>query len=129
VSRWIFQVLISRRFAYVLKVVENLLAILYNMLFTTIAATLFSLASWTPQVTAKLAITADYHSWGGVNYPMLQFFTRKHRDDTIRALVDAKVRVVRLFSTSSSRLRIKQLILSQFDLIASIRMYDSRSLH
>jgi hypothetical protein len=29
---------------------------------------------------------------------MLQFFAPKHRDETIRALVDAKVRVVRLFS-------------------------------
>ncbi|KAH5402927.1 hypothetical protein HBI23_191110 [Parastagonospora nodorum] len=73
------------------------------MLFTAIAATLLSLASWTPQASAKLAITADHHSWGGVNYPMLQFFTREHRDNTIRALVDAKVRVVRLFIRPDSQ--------------------------
>jgi hypothetical protein len=113
VSIWNFRVLISWRLACCLEVVEHLLAIFPNMLFTTIAATLLSLASWTPQATAKLAITADHHSWGGVNYPMLQFFTREHRDNTIRALVDAKVRVVRLFSTSPSDwLPIKQLILS-----------------
>lgn len=69
-----------------------------NMLFTTILATALSVASWTPLVTANLRITADHHSWGGVNYPMLQFFTREHRDDTIRELVKANVRVIRLFS-------------------------------
>jgi hypothetical protein len=69
-----------------------------TMIFPTFVTTLLSLASWTAPVTAKLSISADYHSWGGVNYPMLQFFTPQHRDDTIRALVDAKVRVVRLFS-------------------------------
>jgi hypothetical protein len=69
-----------------------------TMIFPTFVTALLSLASWTAPVTAKLSISADYHSWGGVNYPMLQFFTPQHRDDTIRALVDAKVRVVRLFS-------------------------------
>jgi hypothetical protein len=69
-----------------------------TMIPPTFLATLLSLASWTAPVAAKLSITADHHSWGGVNYPMLQFFTPQHRDDTIRALVDAKVRVVRLFS-------------------------------
>jgi hypothetical protein len=68
------------------------------MLLTTICAALLSLASWTPPVAADLAITANHHSWGGVNYPMLQFFTREHRDATIRELVAANVRVVRLFS-------------------------------
>jgi hypothetical protein len=70
------------------------------MLFTAFVATWLSVASWTSSVAADLKITADHHSWGGVNYPMLQFFTPKHRDDTIRALVDARVRVVRLFSMS-----------------------------
>ncbi|KAL5113440.1 hypothetical protein ACEQ8H_008684 [Pleosporales sp. CAS-2024a] len=42
-------------------------------------------------------MTADHHSWGGVNYPQLQFFQPQLRDEAIRALVDAKVRVVRLF--------------------------------
>jgi hypothetical protein len=61
-------------------------------------ATFVALATWTASVTADLRITADHHSWGGVNYPLLQFFDPPHRDDTIRALVKAKVRVVRLFS-------------------------------
>jgi hypothetical protein len=68
------------------------------MFFTTLFATVLSVAAWTPCVAADLRITADQHSWGGVNYPMLQFFAPKHRDDTIRALVDARVRVIRLFS-------------------------------
>ncbi|KAF2829703.1 hypothetical protein CC86DRAFT_453298 [Ophiobolus disseminans] len=67
------------------------------MLFTTVFATLLSIASWTPPVAANLRIKADHHSWGGVNYPMLQFFTPQHRDDTIRELVKANVRVIRLF--------------------------------
>lgn len=78
----------------------NLPASCANMLFTTIIAGLLSVASWTPPAAASLRITADHHSWGGVNYPMLQFFTPKHRDDTIRALVAANVRVIRLFSES-----------------------------
>jgi hypothetical protein len=72
------------------------------MLVTTLLLNLLSVASWTAPVLADLGITADHHSWGGVNYPMLQFFTPKHRDDTIRELVAAKVRVVRLFSMSFS---------------------------
>jgi hypothetical protein len=71
------------------------------MLFATLLATVLSVASWTPMVKADLRITTDRHSWGGVNYPMLQFFAPKHRDDTIRELVDAKVRVIRLFSMLS----------------------------
>jgi hypothetical protein len=68
------------------------------MRFATLFATLLSIASWAPPVAADLRITANHHSWGGVNYPMLQFFTPQHRDETIRALVEAKVRVIRLFS-------------------------------
>jgi hypothetical protein len=68
------------------------------MLFTTLFGALLSLASWMPLIAADLRITANHHSWGGVNYPQLQFFTPRHRDDTIRALLEAKVRVIRLFS-------------------------------
>jgi hypothetical protein len=71
------------------------------MFFTSAFVALAALASWTPTVAADLRITADHHSWGGVNYPMLQFFAPKHRDETIRELVAAKVRVVRLFSRFS----------------------------
>lgn len=70
------------------------------MLLSQLFQTLLFAASWVPSVTADLRITARHHSWGGVNYPQLQFFDPKHRDATIRALVDAKVRVVRLFSES-----------------------------
>ncbi|OAK98049.1 hypothetical protein IQ06DRAFT_318129 [Phaeosphaeriaceae sp. SRC1lsM3a] len=67
------------------------------MLLSSLFQTLLFAASWAPSVSADLRITAKHHSWGGVNYPQLQFFDPKHRDDTIRELVDAKVRVVRLF--------------------------------
>jgi hypothetical protein len=50
--------------------------------------------------TASLRITADNHSFGGVNYPLLQFFTPAHRDDSIREIVKSGARVVRLFSMS-----------------------------
>ncbi|CAE7023168.1 hypothetical protein HRS9139_00845 [Pyrenophora teres f. teres] len=60
---------------------------------------LVSLVSWTGHVGAaeSLRITADHHSFGGVNYPQLQFFTPKHRDDTIREIVKSGARVIRLF--------------------------------
>jgi hypothetical protein len=90
----------------------NVLALFINMFFTAFVATWLSIASWTPSVAADLKITADHHSWGGVNYPMLQFFTPQHRDDTIRALVDAKVRVVRLFSMSLANVEMQLLIMS-----------------
>ena len=71
------------------------------ILSTTILATLASLASWTKPVAANLRITADHHSFGGVNYPQLQFFTPSHRDETIREIVKSGARVIRLFSMSS----------------------------
>lgn len=74
-----------------------------DMFLTAVFATLLSIASWTHLVAADLRIMAKHHSWGGVNYPMLQFFTPQHRDETIRELVAANVRVVRLFSEYSNR--------------------------
>jgi hypothetical protein len=68
------------------------------MILSTILATLVSLASWTKPVAANLRIKADHHSFGGVNYPQLQFFTPHHRDDTIREIVKSGARVIRLFS-------------------------------
>ncbi|KAH7392552.1 hypothetical protein BKA66DRAFT_510124 [Pyrenochaeta sp. MPI-SDFR-AT-0127] len=68
-------------------------------------SSLVSLISLTQPAVADLRITADHHSFGGVNYPLLQFFTPKHRDDTIRAIVNSGARVIRLFSMS----RIKSL--------------------
>ncbi|RAR04389.1 glycoside hydrolase family 5 protein [Stemphylium lycopersici] len=57
-----------------------------------------SLVSWTEPVAGELRITADHHSFGGVNYPQLQFFTPKHRDNTIREIISSGARVIRLFS-------------------------------
>lgn len=54
-----------------------------------------SLSSLLPFAAGHL-ITADSHSFGGVNYPLLQHFTPKHRDETIRAIVKSKARIVRL---------------------------------
>lgn len=63
-------------------------------------ASLLSLVLLTKPVIADLRITADYHSFAGVNYPMLQFFTPHHRDETIREIVKSGARVIRLFSES-----------------------------
>lgn len=68
------------------------------MIFSTILVTLVSLVSWTELVAADLRITANHHSFGGVNYPQLQFFTPEHRDNTIREIISSGARVIRLFS-------------------------------
>ncbi|KAF1829984.1 hypothetical protein BDW02DRAFT_124112 [Decorospora gaudefroyi] len=67
------------------------------MIVPTIFATLVCLATWTKSVAATLSITADHYSFGGVNFPQLQFFTPQHRDDTIREIVKSGARVIRLF--------------------------------
>ncbi|KAL6152958.1 hypothetical protein ACJQWK_11566 [Exserohilum turcicum] len=67
------------------------------MILSTVLTTLVSLATWTKPVAASLRITADHHSFGGVNYPQLQFFTPQSRDDTIREIVKSGARVIRLF--------------------------------
>ncbi|KAF1942034.1 hypothetical protein EJ02DRAFT_444426 [Clathrospora elynae] len=67
------------------------------MILPKLLATLVSLAAWTKPVAASLRITADLHSFGGVNYPLLQFFDPRHRDDTIREIVKSGARVIRLF--------------------------------
>lgn len=70
------------------------------MLLTLLFSALVSLGTWPRQVSAasNLRITADNYSFGGVNYPQLQFFTPQHRDDTIREIVKSGARVIRLFS-------------------------------
>jgi hypothetical protein len=73
-------------------------AVQSTMILATLLATLVSLASWTKPVAASLRVTADHHSFGGVNYPQLQFFTPSHRDETIREIVKSGARVIRLFS-------------------------------
>jgi hypothetical protein len=97
------------------------------MYFTTIFATLLSIASWTVPVAASLRITAKHHSWGGVNYPMLQFFTPQHRDDTIRELVAANVRVIRLFSEYSHHVDPPCTYCLQSDPMHNTQMYGPNS--
>jgi hypothetical protein len=69
-----------------------------KMILSILLASLVSLASFSEPVAANLRITADNHSFGGVNYPLLQFFQPQHRDDTIREIVKSGARVIRLFS-------------------------------
>jgi hypothetical protein len=57
-----------------------------------------SLATLTSVVLADLRITADNHSFGGVNFPQLQFLEPTYRDEVIRAIVKTNARVIRLFS-------------------------------
>ncbi|KAF2732041.1 hypothetical protein EJ04DRAFT_536272 [Polyplosphaeria fusca] len=67
------------------------------MHFLNILGSLLSVASLTQYAAASLRITADNHSFGGVNFPGLQFLKEKDRNDAIRALVKANTRVIRLF--------------------------------
>jgi hypothetical protein len=73
------------------------------MLLPSLLATLLSLTTYSTPVSSSsstsssLRITADNHSFGGVNYPQLQFFTPSHRDASILELVNSGARVIRLF--------------------------------
>ncbi|EUC30483.1 glycoside hydrolase family 5 protein [Bipolaris zeicola 26-R-13] len=67
------------------------------MIFSTLLVTLVSLATLTEPVSASLRITVDHHSFGGVNYPQLQFFAPEHRDNTIKEIIKSGARVIRLF--------------------------------
>lgn len=69
-----------------------------EMSLWSLLASLVPLASLMQPVAADLRITSNHHSFGGVNYPQLQFFTAAHRDNTIREIVDSGARVIRLFS-------------------------------
>lgn len=68
------------------------------MIVSTLLASLVWLGSFSQPVMAEMRITADHFSFGGVNYPMLQFFTPQHRDETIREIIKSGARVIRLFS-------------------------------
>ena len=68
------------------------------MIFTKVIASLISTAALTSLVAADLRITADNHSFGGVNFPQLQFLEPSYRDEVIRAVVKSNARVIRLFS-------------------------------
>ncbi|KAI8934553.1 hypothetical protein NX059_008252 [Plenodomus lindquistii] len=67
------------------------------MLMRTILAGLLTLCLETRPVLADLRILAENYSFGGVNYPLLQFFTPRHRDDSIREIMKSGARVIRLF--------------------------------
>ena len=68
------------------------------MYLTSILASLISVGSLVKLATADLRITADNHSFGGVNFPQLQFLQPSYRDDVIRTIVRSNARVIRLFS-------------------------------
>lgn len=72
-----------------------------TMFFLNVLASFISIASLTKYVAADLRITADHHSFGGVNYPSLQFLDPSYRDEVIRAIVRTNARVIRLFSKCS----------------------------
>ncbi|KAF2263148.1 hypothetical protein CC78DRAFT_569183 [Lojkania enalia] len=67
------------------------------MYFLNVLASLISVASLAEHASATLRITADHHSWGGVNYPSLQSLEPKERNEVIRAIVKSNARVIRLF--------------------------------
>lgn len=74
----------------------------------------FFLSSLPPLTTAQL-ITSESHSFGGVNFPLLQYFIPSDRDDTIRALVKSKARVIRLFIRPDSHHTDPEVELGEFD--------------
>lgn len=80
--------------------------------FAFISTLFFS--SILPLATAQL-ITADNHSFGGVNYPLLQYFTPAHRNETIHAIVASKARVIRLFIRPDSHHTDPEPTLGEFD--------------
>lgn len=69
-----------------------------TMYLPGILASLVSVATLTTLAAADLRITADHHSFGGVNFPSLQFLEPSYRDELIRAVVKSNARVIRLFS-------------------------------
>lgn len=68
------------------------------MHFLNILGSLLGAASLTKYVAADLRIRADHFSFGGVNYPGLQFLERAERDQVIKNIVKSGARVIRLFS-------------------------------
>lgn len=76
------------------------------MHFPGALTSLLSLATLTSVALADLRITADNHSFGGVNFPQLQFLEPAYREEVIRAIVKTNARIIRLFS-KPSKLRVK----------------------
>ncbi|KAI4605925.1 hypothetical protein J4E83_010351 [Alternaria metachromatica] len=71
------------------------------MLLPSFLTLSLSLITYSPLASASasssLRITSSNHSFGGVNYPQLQFLTPTHRDATIREIIKSGARVIRLF--------------------------------
>ncbi|KAF2199608.1 hypothetical protein GQ43DRAFT_419909 [Delitschia confertaspora ATCC 74209] len=67
------------------------------MYFPKALTCLISLLYLSTSVLASLRITADHHSFGGVNYPSLQYLEPTQRDEVIQAIVNSNARVIRLF--------------------------------
>lgn len=84
------------------------------MLYTTLLTLLSNLPFLIPSASSQL-IKADHHSFGGVNYPLLQYFTPQHRDATIQAIVKTKARVIRLFIRPDSHHTDPEPQLGEFD--------------
>ncbi|KAF1350469.1 hypothetical protein EJ07DRAFT_184193 [Lizonia empirigonia] len=84
------------------------------MLYTTLLTLLSILPFPIPSASSQL-IKADHHSFGGVNYPLLQYFTPQHRDETIQAIVKTKARVIRLFIRPDSHHTDPEPQLGEFD--------------
>lgn len=82
----------SFRYAYVFSLRVT------TMYFSKIISSLASAAALANVALADLRITADNHSFGGVNFPQLQFLEPSYREEVIRAIVKTNARVIRLFS-------------------------------
>ncbi|KAF1977871.1 hypothetical protein BU23DRAFT_596181 [Bimuria novae-zelandiae CBS 107.79] len=67
------------------------------MHFSRAIASLASVTCLVSCALADLRITADHHSFGGVNFPQLQFLEPAYREEVIKAIVKANARVIRLF--------------------------------
>ncbi|KAI4908549.1 hypothetical protein J4E85_011717, partial [Alternaria conjuncta] len=73
------------------------------MLLPSLLAVLLSLTTYpsftsaSASASSSLRITSSNHSFGGVNYPQLQFLTPTHRAATIREIIKSGARVIRLF--------------------------------
>ncbi|KAL1606742.1 hypothetical protein SLS60_004149 [Paraconiothyrium brasiliense] len=68
---------------------------------------LLSIATLTNVALADLRITADNHSFGGVNFPQLQFLEPTYREEVIRAIVKTNARVIRLFNRTYYKTRLE----------------------
>jgi hypothetical protein len=77
-------------------------------------ASAFCFSSFVPLVAAQL-ITADNHSFGGVSFPLLQYYRPDSRDKIIRAIVKSKARVIRLHIQPDSHHNDPEVSIGEFD--------------